>query len=275
MRRGGVALSGGDVDSDAVGGDNAALLRLFGRRDVLQRTRFQVIETPECKELEKVGDDEPNDVVKPDATHVGPRDWVGGGEVILPKRHDRADDVGTEDGDEERHAGGLRSKDEALGAAREHEELNGNGNLKPEAALLVVLATRVVRAAVVVAIPLIGRNADVIAGSRVVKEKGLRREDATKPERHNQEAAQRRHVRLKRRARVVGGNRSHGDVVEESEEDNVDRLEERVVDENENSEHEHDLDRGGEAVEHVGTQALENLARLDHGRVDGAETGGS
>mmetsp|Transcript_148863 Transcript_148863/g.478203 ORF Transcript_148863/g.478203 Transcript_148863/m.478203 type:complete len:598 (+) Transcript_148863:919-2712(+) len=80
-----------------------------------------------------------------------------------------------------------------------------------------------------------------------------------------------RDLRERRGDGVVVGHGQHGDVVEQSEEDDVQSRHGVVVRIDHDGEHADDLDGRGDAVEHVGAEPREDPARLDHGVVDHRE----
>mmetsp|Transcript_17725 Transcript_17725/g.50486 ORF Transcript_17725/g.50486 Transcript_17725/m.50486 type:complete len:352 (-) Transcript_17725:1259-2314(-) len=108
-------------------------------------------------------------------------------------------------------------------------------------------------------------------GLVLIEEQRLQRPKAAVQDGGDQDRRHRRDFWQRRGRGAVVRDREHRHIVQQREEDHVERGHRVLIAVDHDGEHEHDLDRRGDAVEHVGPKACEDLPRLDHGVEDHGE----
>mmetsp|Transcript_14065 Transcript_14065/g.37026 ORF Transcript_14065/g.37026 Transcript_14065/m.37026 type:complete len:843 (-) Transcript_14065:512-3040(-) len=204
--------------------------------------------------LDEIDDDEPREIVDPDGVDVGPRELLDN--RVGEAQHEIDENLRDDRRHEELHAR-LGQEREARGARVEDEDGRRVGDLQEEARLLVLEVLDV------------HRREELLAER--VEEGGGRGEDGGHRVRDDDEHHHGGRLGPGRRDLVVVGDRDDGKVVEEREQDDVERLKLVVVHERDDAEEGDDLHGDRDAVDDVRLEPLEDAARLHDRGEDGRE----
>mmetsp|Transcript_49728 Transcript_49728/g.98262 ORF Transcript_49728/g.98262 Transcript_49728/m.98262 type:complete len:721 (-) Transcript_49728:965-3127(-) len=251
-----------------------------GHVGVVEDVGVGVADGPVDADLARVDEHEPHDVVRPDVAHPLP------GQV---RRHDDS----VHRAQAHNHVGahhpayqaprGHVEEEPPRGAAAEDEDLHRDRDLHVRGAAAEL--PHVDRVAVDAHLDVVDLGAVVeVAPLRILRtvphvnvvvvHHRLDRGQAPKQKGHAHNVLHGGHVGALGGQGVVAADGRHGHVVEQRQQNHVERVDHLVVDADEQGEHHHDLKRRRHAVQNVRLQPLEDAPALHHRVEDGAQTGG-